>query len=75
MELERGDTYIDHIRRKVEEMVGKRLHRAKRWVVERTASWHNRFRKLMVRYEKKDENYQALIEFANCLIVYRAMHW
>lgn len=69
---ERG--YIDHIRQKGE-VIKKKLHKAKRWVVERTASWHNRFRKLLIRFEKKDENYQALTEFANCLIVYRAMHW
>jgi putative transposase len=25
----------------------------KRWVVERTNSWHNRFRKLFTRYERK----------------------
>ena len=67
--------YIDHIRHKGEEMVKKKVYKAKRWVVERTASWHNRFRKLLVRFEKKDENYQALIEFANCLITYRAIHW
>ncbi len=69
---ERG--YIDHIRQKGEVMK-KKLYKAKRWVVERTASWHNRFRKLLVRFEKKEENYLALIEFANCLIVYRAIHW
>jgi len=29
-------------------------HYSRRWVVvERTNSWHNRFRKLLVRYEKK----------------------
>jgi transposase len=28
----------------------------KRWVVERTNSWHNRFRKLFTCYEKKAEN-------------------
>src|SRR6478752_2195725 len=33
---------------------------AKRWVVERTNSWHNRFRKLFTRYEKKVENYLGL---------------
>ena len=33
----------------------------KRWVVERTNSWHNRFRKLFVRYEKKAENYLVWI--------------
>ena len=68
---ERG--YIDHIRHKGE--VIKKLYKAKRWVVERTASWHNRFRKLLVRFEKKEENYQALVQFANCLITYRAIYW
>ena len=66
--------YVDHIRHKGE-VLKKNLYKAKRWVVERTASWHNRFRKLLVRFEKKEENYQALVEFANCLIVYRAIHW
>ncbi len=69
---ERG--YTDHIRHKGEE-VKKKVHKAKRWVVERIASWHNRFRKLLVRFEKKEANYHALVEFANCLIVYRAIHW
>ena len=31
----------------------RKKHSAKRWVVERTNSWHNRFRKLFTRYEKK----------------------
>ncbi|MGA9170112.1 MAG: IS5/IS1182 family transposase, partial [Nitrososphaeraceae archaeon] len=45
----------------------------KRWVVvERTNSWHNRFRKLLlIRYEKKSENYLALVCLACCIIVYR----
>lgn len=71
----RSRGYIDHIRHKGEEVVKKKVHKAKRWVVERTASWHNRFRKLLVRYEKKEQNYLALEEFANCLITYRAIHW
>ena len=66
--------YVDNIRHKGE-VLKKNLYKAKRWVVERTTSWHNRFRKLLVRFEKKEENYQALVEFANCLIVYRAIHW
>ncbi|MBV9667301.1 MAG: transposase, partial [Nitrososphaeraceae archaeon] len=41
-----------------------------RWVVERTNSWHNRFRKLLVRYEKKS-NYLALVCLACCIVVYR----
>ena len=71
----RARGYIDHIRRKGEAMVKKKVYKAKRWVVERTASWHNRFRKLQIRFEKKEENHQALTEFANCLITYRAIHW
>ena len=44
---------------------------AKRWVVERTNSWHNRFRKLFTRYEKKVENYLGLVQFSCCIIIYR----
>jgi putative transposase len=44
---------------------------ARRWVIERTNSWHNRFRKLRIRYEKQAQNYQGLVEFAGALIVYR----
>lgn len=46
-------------------------HPARRWVVERTNSWHNRFRKLRIRYEKQADNYLGLVHFACCLIVYR----
>jgi putative transposase len=46
-------------------------HPARRWVVERTNSWHNRFRKLRIRYEKQAANYLGLVEFACALIVYR----
>jgi putative transposase len=43
----------------------------KRWVVEQTNSWHNRFRKLFTRYEKKSENYLGLVQFSCCIIIYR----
>jgi transposase len=43
----------------------------KRWVVERTNSWQNRFRKLFTRYEKKSENYLGLVQFSCCIIIYR----
>jgi transposase len=49
----------------------QRKHSAKRWVVERTNSWHNRFRKLLTRYEKKSENYLGLVQFSCCMIIYR----
>ena len=52
--IKRG--YIPHIRyRREEKKIRKRHHAAKRWVVERTNSWHNRFRKLFTRYEKKEK--------------------
>ena len=62
--------YIPHIRHKGEERLIKLRYSARRWVVERTNSWHNRFRKLLVRYEKKSENYLALVCLACCIIVY-----
>jgi len=69
----RARGYLPHIRRKGEQKLeaGERRHPARRWVVERTNSWHNRFRKLAVRFEKKAENYSALVHIACCLIVYR----
>lgn len=65
--------YIPHIRHRGEEAKGliKARYSPKRWVVERTNSWHNRFRKLLVRYEKKSENYLALVSLACCIIVFR----
>ncbi len=49
----------------------RRKYSAKRWVIERTNSWHNRFRKLFTRYEKKVENYLGLIQLSCCIIIYR----
>ena len=49
----------------------RKKHSAKRWVVERTNSWHNRFRKLFTRYEKKVENYLGLVQLSCCMIIYR----
>jgi hypothetical protein len=43
----------------------------RRWVVERTHSWFNRFRKLLIRWEKRLQNYLALVQFAAMLIVWR----
>ena len=43
----------------------------KRWVVERTNSWHNKFRKLFTRYEKKVENYLGLVQLSCSIIIYR----
>ncbi len=68
---ERG--YLPHLHRRGERKPepGERRHPARRWVVERTNSWHNRFRKLAVRFEKKVRNYLGLLHLACSLIVYR----
>lgn len=47
--------------------------KARRWVVERTHSWLNRCRRLLVRWEKKPENYLAMLHFACALITWRAV--
>ena len=46
--------------------------KARRWVVERTHSWLNRFRGLLIRWCKKPRNYLAMLHFACALIAYRA---
>ncbi len=69
---ERG--YIPHIRQRWEEVMSKERdprYRARRWVVERTHSWLNRFRKLLVRFEKTTVGYVALLELACALIAFR----
>ena len=58
------------------EKTNKKRHsssKSKRWVVERTNSWHNRIRKLFIRYEKKVENYLGLVQLSNSIIIYRKM--
>jgi putative transposase len=46
--------------------------KARRWVVERTHSWMNRFRRLLIRWDKKPENYLAFLHFACGLIAFRS---
>jgi len=46
--------------------------KARRWVVERTHSWMNRFRRVLIRWDKKVENYLAFLHFACALIAFRA---
>ena len=67
--------YTAHIRsRGQEEAERKEIpgYRTRRWVVERTQSWFNRFRRLLIRWEKKPENYIAFLHFACAWITFRA---
>ena len=59
-----------HLRTRGEEVRAKRRGpKARRWVVERTHSWLNRFRRLLVRWEKKATNYAAMLHLACATIV------
>lgn len=67
--------FTAHIRSRGEEareLAAEAGRRARRWVVERSHSWMNRFRRLLVRWEKKAENYLAFLHFACALIAFRA---
>ena len=66
--------YTPHVRQRGEEALARRKgQRARRWVVERTHSWFNRFRKLLVRYEKTAANFTALLQCAAALICWRVL--
>jgi putative transposase len=63
--------YVPHIRRIGEERLdgwGRKTHRARRWVVERTITWLQRCRALLIRYDKKATNYLGLIQLACALL-------
>lgn len=62
-----------HVRSRGEEQraIRKRGYKARRWVVERTHSWMNRFRRLLVRWEKRADTYLAMLHFALGIITNR----
>lgn len=67
--------FTAHIRSRGEEakeLAAEASKRARRWVVERTHSWMNRFRRILIRWEKKSQNYLAFLHFACALIAFRA---
>lgn len=63
--------YVPHMRHRGECENPVKRYKPKRWVVERSASWLNRFRKLLIRWEKKASNYLGLVQLACCITVYR----
>jgi putative transposase len=52
---------------------GGKRYPARRWVVERTNAWHNKFRRLLIRWERKFEHYLALVDLASTLIIHRVL--
>jgi putative transposase len=63
--------YTPHIRRIGEERLdanGEKHYPARRWVVERTLAWLSKCRGLLIRYDKKAQNYLGLLQLACALI-------
>jgi IS5 family transposase len=66
--------YIPHVVSRPKEAAAKRRNptkKARRWVVEVCHSWFNRFRKLLVRYEKLERSFMALNHIAAAIIAFR----
>jgi len=66
--------YVPHVKKRGEEIHEKKDNpnwKARRWVVEVSHSWFNRFRKILVRYEKLSDTYMALLHMAAAIIAYR----
>ncbi len=66
--------FTAHIRSRGEEVQAIKReagYKARRWVVERTHSWINRFRALLIRWEKKARNYLALLHLACAHITFK----
>jgi transposase len=67
--------YVPHVpdkanaKEKRKRQPGRRKPR--RWIVEVAHSWINRFRRLLVRWEKKACNYLSLLYFACAIICWR----
>ena len=45
-----------------------------RWVVERTHSWLNRFRRLKIRYERRQDIHQAFLSLGCALICFNYLN-
>ena len=67
--------FTAHIRCRGEEaraLTKKARSKARRWVVERSHSWMNRFRRILVRWEKRADTYLAMLHLVCALITWKA---
>ena len=74
-ELAREFGFTLHVRPRGEEaklLKKKTRFKARRWVVERTISWLNRFRGILIRWTKKAKHYIAMLHLACGIITWRA---
>ncbi len=66
--------YVPCVKERGQEIREKKTNprfKARRWVVEVTHAWFNRFRKLLVRYERLAETYEALLHWTAAIIAFR----
>ena len=74
MVISRKQKYLLNVKTRSQEKqdkINNPKHKARRWVVERTHSWLNRFRKLLVSFEKTEASYIALLHLAAAMICWR----
>jgi len=50
-------------------------HPPRRWVVEVSHAWFNRFRRLLIRWDKRAANYLGFVQLAASLIIYRKLRY
>lgn len=66
--------YQPHVkarRQEIEEKKQNSQNKPRRWVVERTHSWFNRFRKILVSFEKSEESFLGLLSLAAAMICWK----
>lgn len=74
LETIEGNGYIAHVKgrgNEAKELKKDPSKKARRWVVEVAHSWFNRFRKLLVRYEKLHRSFVALNHLACAVMAFR----
>ncbi len=74
LQIIKSHGYIPHVVGRRAQADAKRrgpAKKARRWVVEVCHSWFNRFRKLLVRYEKLERSFVALNHIAAAIIGFR----
>ena len=65
-----NEGWIAHIRPRTEEKMEKQAgKKPRRWVVERTHSWLNRYRRLLIRWEKRHRTTWGLF---NLLVLFKS---
>jgi transposase len=75
MKAQGVDLIAPHLRTRINRFQdGRKLRRyRRRWIVERTNAWLFNFRRLVVRYERKLENFRAFLHLACALIALRRL--